>query len=94
MHGSLPTLLTDWTSYAIDKECGAAYRRYEKARRQQYLAYFAQYPELPQPPDDLEGRVRLACAGGHDEQDALFTPRDGVHGAVDGDQLVVARQLA
>ena len=46
-------------------------------------------PRLPQAPDDLKRGVGLARAGGHDKQGALFTARDGVHGAVDGDGLVV-----
>ena len=38
--------LAHWTSHAIDQECGTAYHRYEKARRQQYVDYFTRYPEL------------------------------------------------
>ncbi len=49
---------------------------------------------LPQPPDDLKGGVGLAGAGGHDEQDAVLAAGDGLDGAVDGDELVVARRLA
>ena len=49
---------------------------------------------LPQPPDDLKGGVGLAGAGGHDQEDAVLAPGDGVDGAVDGDELVVARALA
>ena len=49
---------------------------------------------LPQPPDDLEGGVGLAGAGGHDQQDAVLAPGDGLDGAVDGDELVVAGRLA
>ena len=41
--------------------------------------------------DDLEGRIGLAGAGGHDEKDALAAAGDGVHGAVHGDALVVPR---
>ena len=51
-------------------------------------------PGLPQPPDDLEGGVGLAGAGGHDEQDAVLALGDGFDGRVDGDALVVARLLA
>jgi hypothetical protein len=51
-------------------------------------------PGLPQPPDDLKGGVGLAGAGGHDQQDAVLAPGDGLHRAVDGDELVVARRLA
>ena len=49
---------------------------------------------LPQPPDDLERGVGLAGAGGHDQQDAVLAAGDGLDGAVDGDELVVARRLA
>ena len=51
-------------------------------------------PGLPQPPDDLEGGVGLAGAGGHDEQDAVLALGDGLDGGVDGVDLVVARRLA
>ena len=49
---------------------------------------------LPQPPDDLEGGVGLAGAGGHDQQDAVLAAGDGLDRAVDGDELVVAGRLA
>ena len=49
---------------------------------------------LPKPPDDLEGGVCLACAGGHHKQDAVLAAGDGLDGAVDGDELVVTRRLA
>ena len=49
---------------------------------------------LPQPPDDLEGGVRLARARGHDEQDAVLPLGDGLDRRVDGVSLVVARRLA
>ncbi len=48
-------------------------------------------PGLPKPPDDLEGGGGLAGASGHDQQDAVFSPGDGLDRAVDGDELVVAR---
>ncbi len=51
-------------------------------------------PGLPQPPDDLEGGVGLAGAGGHHEQDAVLALGDRLDGPVDGDALVVARLLA
>jgi hypothetical protein len=38
--------LSQWTTKTIDRECGKAYRFYEKARRNHYLSYFAQHPEL------------------------------------------------
>ncbi len=49
---------------------------------------------LPQAPDDLEGGVGLAGAGGHDQQDAPLPAGDGLDGAVDGVDLVVARRAA
>jgi hypothetical protein len=49
---------------------------------------------LPQPPDDLEGGVGLAGAGGHDQQHAVLAARNGLDRAVDGVELVVARRLA
>ena len=49
---------------------------------------------LPEPPDDLEGRVGLARSGGHDEQDARDALGDGLDRGVDGIDLVVARRLA
>lgn len=48
---------------------------------------------LPEAPDDLEGRVGLAGAGGHDQEEALLALGDGFDGAVDGDALVVAGAL-
>ena len=49
---------------------------------------------LPQAPDDLKGRVGLARAGGHHEQQSVLASGDSVDGAVDGDRLVVAWRLA
>ena len=49
---------------------------------------------FPEAPDDLEGGVGLAGAGGHDQQGALLAFGDGFDGAVDGDDLVVTRGLA
>ena len=46
---------------------------------------------LPQAPDDLEGGVRFAGAGGHDQQHAFLPGGDGLDRAVDGVELVVAR---
>ena len=51
-------------------------------------------PRLPQAPDDLKGRVRLARARGHDQQDAVLPLGDGLDGRVHGVDLVVARRLA
>ena len=45
-------------------------------------------PELPA---DLERDDGLAGAGRHREQHAALPLQDGLHGAVDGDLLVVAR---
>ena len=49
---------------------------------------------LPQPPDDLERGIGLAGAGRHDQQDAVVPLGDGLHGRVDGGDLVVPRDLA
>jgi hypothetical protein len=46
---------------------------------------------LPQAPDDLERRVGLAGAGGHDQQHPVLATGDGFDRAVDGVELVVAR---
>ena len=48
------------------------------------------HTRLPQPVDDLKSRVRFACAGGHDQQDAVIAFGDGFHRAVDGDLLIVS----
>ena len=48
---------------------------------------------FPETPDDLKGGEGFACARGHDEQDAVFAFRDGIDGAIDGDELVVAGGL-
>ncbi|MDT4838060.1 hypothetical protein FQZ97_718060 [compost metagenome] len=47
-------------------------------------------PRFPKPPDDLEGGVGLAGAGGHHQQDAILATRHRLDGAVDGIHLVVA----
>lgn len=46
---------------------------------------------LPQAPDDLEGGVRFAGAGGHDQQHAVLPGSNGFDRTVDGVELVVAR---
>ena len=51
-------------------------------------------PGLPQPPDDLKGRVGLAGAGRHDQQDAVLALGNRFDRGVDGVDLVVARRLA
>ena len=51
-------------------------------------------PGLPQPPDNLEGGVGLAGAGGHDQQHALLSLGNGLDGAVNGLGLVIAGLLA
>src|SRR3546814_750181 len=51
-------------------------------------------PSLPEAPDDLESGVGLAGAGGHDQQDAVVATGNGLNGAIDGDELVVARRFA
>ena len=45
---------------------------------------------LPQPPDNLERRVRFARARGHHQQYAPLTTGNGFDGALDSDALVVA----
>ena len=49
---------------------------------------------LPKPPNDLEGGIGLAGAGRHDQQDAVVALGDGLHGGVDGIDLVVTRRFA
>ena len=49
---------------------------------------------FPQPPDDLKCGVGFAGAGGHHQQDAILAARDGFYGAIDSDELVVARGFA
>ena len=49
---------------------------------------------LPEPPDDVERRVRLAGAGRHHEQDPVLALGDGLDRAVDRELLVVAGRLA
>ena len=51
-------------------------------------------PGLPQTPDDLEGGVGLAGAGGHHQQDAVAALGDGLDRRVDGVDLIVARGFA
>ena len=48
----------------------------------------------PQAPDNLEGGIGLAGAGGHDEKDAILPLGNSLHGAIDGDLLVIAGHLA
>ena len=48
---------------------------------------------LEQPVDNLEGRVSLAGARSHHQQDAVLAPRNSVQRAVDGDALVVAGRI-
>src|SRR5215213_7073567 len=51
----------------------------------------ASAPELPA---DLEGNDRLAGSGGHRQETASLPFQDRIHGAVDGDLLVVAQPRA
>ena len=51
------------------------------------------HPGFPQAPDDLEGGVGLAGAGGHDQEVAVLALGDGFDGRVDGALLVVAGLL-
>ncbi len=49
---------------------------------------------LPQPPDNLECRVGLAGASGHDQQHAILPFGDGFYRGIDGIGLVITRSLA
>jgi hypothetical protein len=49
---------------------------------------------LPRPPDNLKRGVRLAGAGGHDQEDSVLALGDGFDRGVDGIGLIVARALA
>ena len=51
-------------------------------------------PTLPEPPDDLEGCVRLARARGHDEQNAVLAASNCLQHAIHGNPLVVPGLLA
>ncbi len=82
MHHASPSSLSlsHWTTRAIDQECGPAYRRYEKARRQQYLAYFTRHPELrcPQQPHSAKS-LAVALPPGWVEQLETLIPRNAWH---------------
>lgn len=82
MHHASPSSLSlsHWTTRAIDQECGPAYRRYEKARRQQYLEYFARHPELrcPQQPHSARS-LAAALPPGWGEQLETLIPRNAWH---------------
>ena len=82
MHRTSTTTLAlaQWTNHAIDQECGAAYRRYEKARRQQYIDYFARHPEL-RCPHHAHSAKSLAAAlpPGWGEQLETLIPRNAWH---------------
>ena len=43
--------------------------------------------------NDLKSCICFARAGGHDEEQTILPARDGVHGAVDSDALIVARGI-
>ncbi len=45
---------------------------------------------LPKTPNDLKGGEGLAGAGGHHQENTILTPSNGLHGRVDGQQLVIA----
>ena len=49
------------------------------------------YAGFPQAPDDLERRVRLASASGHDEQDTVLAARGSFDDAIDRVGLIVTR---
>ena len=80
-HASAPSLsLSLWTTQAIDQECSPAYRQYEKARRQQYLEYFAKHPDLrcPQQPHSARS-LAAALPPGWGEQLGPLIPRNAWH---------------
>ena len=82
MHHASPSSLSlsHWTTRAIDQECGPAYRRYEKARRQQYLEYFTRHPELrcPQQPHSAKS-LAAALPPGWGEQLETLIPQNAWH---------------
>jgi hypothetical protein len=49
---------------------------------------------FPEAPDNLEGGVGFAGAGGHDQEDAVLALGDGLNGGIYGIALVVAGGLA
>jgi len=49
---------------------------------------------FPEPPDDLESRVGLAGARGHDQQISVLAPCNRLDGSVDGRNLIVTGLLA
>ena len=81
MNATLPATasLPDWTSQAIDQQCGTAYRRYEKARRQQYPAYFAQHPDLRCPQQAHSARTITAALPPSWGESQTLIPRLAVH---------------
>ena len=54
---------------------------------------FSLHAALQKPVHDLEGGIGLARAGGHDQKKPLLPPGDGIHRAVDGVALVIARRV-
>ena len=81
MHRTSPTALslTHWTTKAIDQECATAYRRYERARREQYLEFFATHPDLRCPQQAHSARtIAAALPPGCGELQTLI-PRHAWH---------------
>lgn len=81
MHRTPPSALSlaHWTSQAIDQECGPSYRQYEKARRQQYLEYFARYPDLRCPRQVHSAKSRTAALPSDCDDLATLIPRNAWH---------------
>jgi hypothetical protein len=53
----------------------------------------AHLPRLPQPPDDLEGGVRLAGARRHHQEQPVFSLGDVLDSSVHRHTLVITRRL-
>ena len=81
MHRSSPAALSlaHWTTHAIDRECGPAYHRYEKARRQQYLDYFARHSNLRCPRQAHSAKSLVAALPPGCDDLATLIPRNARH---------------
>lgn len=71
--------LTDWTTKAINRECSSAYHRYEKTRRQQYVAYFARHPDLRCPQHAHSAKSLAAALPFGCEELQMLIPRHAWH---------------
>ena len=54
---------------------------------------FSFHTALQHPIDDLEGSIGLAGASGHNQQNPLLSPCNGVHGTVDGITLIISGRV-